>query len=115
MWCILNGVENKLEQRKRTGRKLEHIAVDEKVKMVETGAWARHDGRRRSLRADTVVGRHGRRGAAIEKVDVVSLNPIGAVETPEKLDPCVRVVGEGPKQPRRLPVSDLERPSNAGP
>ena len=76
---------------------------------------SRHYGRRRSLRADTVVGRHGRRGAAIEKVDVVSLNPIGAVETPEKLDPCLRVVGEGPKQPRRLPVSDLERSSNAGP
>ena len=35
----MNGVESKLEQRKRTGRKLEHIAVDEKVKMVETGAW----------------------------------------------------------------------------
>ena len=48
-----------------------------------------------------------RRGAAIEKVDVVSLNPIGAVETPEKLDPCLRVVGEGPKQPRRPPVSGL--------
>ena len=40
----MNGVESKLEQRKRTGRKLEHIAVDEKVKMVEPDGGAGETG-----------------------------------------------------------------------